>query len=207
MSAARRLFVGVDIGGTFTDLVIAEAGRAETRDVKLLTTPERPVEGVMRAVAEGLAAVDGRPEQIERFVHATTLPTNLVLEQRGARVAFVTTAGFGDLFEISRQYPWGRARFDLRWQRTRPLVARERVVEIEERMGPDGRVRRPLDSAHALRQLEALGAREPESFAVALLHSHANPEHEHEIAALIRRVFPGRHVSLSAEVWPEIGEY
>jgi len=85
----------------------------------------------MDAVAEGLESIGGRPEQIERFVHATTLPTNLVLEQKGARVAFLTTAGFGDLFEISRQYPWGRARFDLRWQRPRALVEREHVVVAE----------------------------------------------------------------------------
>ena len=204
---ARRFFVGVDIGGTFTDLVIAEAGSARTRDVKLLTTPDRPVEGVMRAVEEGLAAVSGRPDEIERFVHATTLPTNLVLEQRGARVAFVTTAGFGDVFEIGRQYPWGRARFDLRWQRPRPLVQREHVIEIDERMGFDGSTRRPLDRTRTLHQLDGLAVYAPESFAVCLLHSYANPAHEYAVAELIRGRFAGLHVSLSCEVWPEIGEY
>ena len=124
----RKLFVGVDIGGTFTDLVLAEDGRERCHNVKTLTTPANPVEGVIKAVREALAEVGAEPRSLGRLVHATTLPTNLVLERNGARVGYVTTQGFGDIFEISKQRAIGTDRFNVRYQRPPALVARELVA-------------------------------------------------------------------------------
>ena len=113
MADAQSYFVGVDVGGTFTDLVIVCSQTGEVRNVKTLTTPTDPVQGVMNAVREALALVGATGAQLDRVVHATTLPTNLVLERKGAKVGFVTTLGFGDMFRISKQKPIGSNRYDL----------------------------------------------------------------------------------------------
>jgi N-methylhydantoinase A len=203
----RGFLLGADIGGTFTDLVIIERGNAAVTNVKTLTTPDDPARGVLAAVAEGLELVGGKPEEVERFVHATTLPTNLVLERKGARVAFLTTEGFTDLFDISAQYPSGPDRFNLRWERPPALTHRELTIGIQERVGPRGDVRRPIDLDDAAAKLELLAARNPEAFAVCLFHAYANPSHERQLAELIAKRFPGAMISLSSEVWPEFHEY
>ena len=201
------VYIGVDIGGTFTDLVLAEDGSDRLHNVKTLTTPANPVEGVMTAVREALADVGRSPADVRRLVHATTLPTNLVLERQGARVAYVTTRGFGDIFQLSKQRPVGPDRFNIFYQRSQPLVARDMVVEVAERVDYRGNVLAPLDVAAAEAALAALAPKKPEAIAVCLLHSYANPAHEQELARLIGRQFPGLHVALSSDVWPEYLEY
>jgi N-methylhydantoinase A len=201
------VYIGVDIGGTFTDLVLAEDGSDRLHNVKTLTTPANPVEGVMTAVREALADIGRSPADVRRLVHATTLPTNLVLERQGARVAYVTTKGFGDIFQLSKQRPVGPDRFNLFYERSPPLVPRDMVVEIVQRMDHHGNVLTPLDVVAAETALAALAPKQPEAIAVCLLHSYANPVHEQEIARLIARQFPGMHVALSSEVWPEYQEY
>jgi N-methylhydantoinase A len=201
------VYIGVDIGGTFTDLVLAEDGSDRLHNVKTLTTPANPVEGVMVAVREALADVGRSPADVRRLVHATTLPTNLVLERQGARVAYVTTKGFGDIFQLSKQRPVGPDRFNIFYERSQPLVARDMVVEIVQRMDHHGNVLTPLDVTAAEAALAALAPKQPEAIAVCLLHSYANPAHEQELARLIGRQFPGMHVALSSEVWPEYQEY
>ena len=203
----RKLFVGVDIGGTFTDLVLAEDGRERCHNVKTLTTPANPVEGVVNAIREALADVGAQPGELGRLVHATTLPTNLVLERNGARVGYVTTKGFGDIFEISKQRPVGGDRFNVRYQRPPALVAREMVAEVPERVDARGNVLTPLDRDAAETAIIALARKKPEAIAVCLLHSYANPVHEIALGELIRRHMPGIYVSLSSEVWPEFQEY
>jgi N-methylhydantoinase A len=204
---AKRIYIGVDIGGTFTDLVLAESESGRIVNIKTLTTPANPVEGVMTAIREGLAEAGGRPQEVQRVVHATTLPTNLVLERKGARVAFVATAGFGDMFHISKQTPQGRDRFNLFWTRPEPLIARELVVEVKERLDHHGTVLRPLDVADAEAKLEVLAARKPEAVAICLLHAYADGRHERQVAALVRKRLPDAYVCLSCEVWPEYQEY
>ncbi len=205
--SARRLLVGVDIGGTFTDLVIVDRNSGGVHNVKTLTVPKDPARGVLNALQEGLEAINGKPGDIERFVHATTLPTNLVLERKGARVAYVTTHGFGDMFVISRQHPSGPDRFNLRWERPPALLERELTVEVLERLGPRGEVRRPLEEADLTVRLEQIAHLKPEAFAVCLLHSYINPAHEKRVGEIIAAYFPGVMVSLSCEVWPEFREY
>jgi len=203
----RKFYIGVDIGGTFTDLVLAEDGNDRLHNVKTLTTPANPVDGVMTAVREALADVGGSPAEIRRIVHATTLPTNLVLERQGARVAYITTRGFGDIFQLSKQRPVGPDRFNIFYQRSQPLVPRDLVVEVTGRMDFHGNVLTPLDTDAAEAALRALEAKKPEAIAVCLLHSYANPEHEQQVAELVRRHFPGIYIALSSEVWPEYQEY
>ena len=99
----QRFFVGVDIGGTFTDLVLAEGASHKLYKVKTLTTPADPVQGVMGAVRDALSQAGSTAGEFQRVVHATTLATNLILERKGAKVAFITTTGFGDMFEMSKQ--------------------------------------------------------------------------------------------------------
>ncbi len=133
-SEDSRYFIGVDIGGTFTDLVIARPDGDGFDLVKTLTTPDNPVRGVMQAVGEALDLVGVRADRLQRVVHATTLPTNLVLERKGSRVGYVTTRGFGDIFRISKHKPNGPDRYNMAYRRPEPLVATALVAEIDERM-------------------------------------------------------------------------
>jgi N-methylhydantoinase A len=203
----NRLFVGADIGGTFTDLVIVDAISGRVSNVKTNTTPQDPAQGVMSALREGLELTHARPQDIHRFVHATTLATNLVIERNGARVAFIATTGFGDMFEISRQYPSGPDRFNLRWERAPALVDRALTIEVNERVGPRGETWRALDTEDARRKLERLAVYRPEAFAVCLLHAYANPAHEKVLGELLAERFPDAQVYLSSQVWPEFREY
>jgi N-methylhydantoinase A len=202
----RQLFAGIDIGGTFTDLVLTEAGK-RSLNFKTLTTPTDPLQGVITALQEALSAIDALPETLQRVVHATTLATNLVFERSGAKVAFITTQGFGDLFEISKQKPVGADRFNTLYKRPDPFVKREMVVEVTERMNARGEVLVPLNEAEARRAIYSLSSKGPESVAVCLLNSYANPAHEQTLARLIRDELPQAYVSLSSDVWPEYLEY
>jgi N-methylhydantoinase A len=204
---ARNLYIGVDIGGTFTDLVLAEDGSDRLHNVKTLTTPDDPVRGVMTAVREALADVGASPADVRRLVHATTLPTNLVLERQGARVAYVTTKGFGDIFLLSKQRPMGPDRFNIFYERSPALVPRDMVAEIAERTDHLGNVLTPFDAEQARAALAALKPKQPEALAVCFLHSYANPAHEQALARIAAEEFPGLHVALSSEVWPEYLEY
>ncbi|MHA3793933.1 hydantoinase/oxoprolinase family protein [Sphingomonas sp. YL-JM2C] len=207
MADRSTYFVGVDVGGTFTDLVIVCSQTGEVRNVKTLTTPTEPVRGVMNAVREALALVGATGAQLDRVVHATTLPTNLVLERKGAKVGFVTTLGFGDMFRISKQKPIGSNRYDLSYRRPEPLVARGMVAEICERMDHLGHVITPLDVADAEARIAALAAKGPEAVAICLMHGYANPDHEQRVAEIARRHMPDAYVCISSDIWPEYQEY
>ncbi|MGO9056716.1 MAG: hydantoinase/oxoprolinase N-terminal domain-containing protein, partial [Candidatus Binataceae bacterium] len=203
----RKFFTGVDIGGTFTDLVLFEDGRQKPFNAKTLTTPANPVDGVMNAVRDAMAQAAAQPQEIKRVVHATTLATNLILERKGARLGFVTTQGFGDMFHISKQYPSGIDRFNALYDRPEPLVQRELVVEIRERLNVRGEVLTPLDEAQAEAAIAHLAAAKPTAVAVCLIHSYANPAHEQKMGEMLQRRMPGVYVALSSEVWPEFQEY
>jgi N-methylhydantoinase A len=205
--AQRQFFMGVDIGGTFTDLVLFQDGRQRPFNAKTLTTPANPVDGVMNAVRDAMAQAEAQPQEIKRVVHATTLATNLILERKGARLGFVTTWGFGDMFHISKQYPSGIDRFNALYDRPEPLVERELVVEIRERLNAQGEVLRALDEAQAHAAIAQLAALKPTAVAVCLIHSYANPAHERRIGEMLQRAMPGVYVALSSEVWPEFQEY
>jgi N-methylhydantoinase A len=212
--SGRRLSVGIDIGGTFTDVVLVEEGivgdaadGARLFTAKALTTPDDPADGALAALDLALAEAGADAADVERSVHATTLATNVVLERRGANVGYVTTEGFGDLLVIGEERRGDADKFNLQYVKQAPLVPRRRTVEVSERLDARGEVVRPLDEARAEAVITDLLAREPvEALAVCLLHAHANPAHEQAIAALVQRIRPDLHVTLSSEVWGEYRE-
>ncbi|MBX6389504.1 MAG: hydantoinase/oxoprolinase family protein [Frankia sp.] len=205
--SATAATVGVDVGGTFTDVVVsAGAGRDEA--VKVLTTPADPLVGVRRGLRLGLARAGVAPGEVGRLVHGTTLATNVILERRGARVAFVTTAGFGDLFRLGHDARVEEDRYDLLFQPPRPPLEHDLTFEAPERTSARGEPLTPLTGPAAAELAARVAAAGPEAVAVCFLHSWANPEHERVMARELRAALPpGTHVAISADVSPELREY
>lgn len=192
MDADEGVVLGVDTGGTFTD-VFASDGTVR----KVPSTPHMPADAIMR----GIRALGNRP--ITAVAHGTTVATNSVLERKGARTALLTTAGFEDVLEIRRQNRPSMYDFLARWPD--PLVPRERRLGVAERMDYQGNVLLPLDTEALTELIQQVGA---ESVAVCLLFSYANGEHERRLAAMLRRHFgDDLPVSLSCQVAPQYGEY
>ncbi|MEX2180383.1 MAG: hydantoinase/oxoprolinase family protein [Gemmatimonadaceae bacterium] len=191
------LWIGVDVGGTYTDLVAIDAkGRVDTR--KVLSTPADQSEGVLGA----LRAL-GRPD-VDRFVHGTTVATNMLLERKGARVAFCVTAGFTDLLLLRRQNRVSL--YDLTAHHPAPLATSEMTVAVPERIEPQG-VTRPLTADTARHVAERVAALEPDIVAVLLLHAYRDPTHERLLRDAIRERLPAVDVVLSSDVFPEVREY
>ncbi len=190
--------VGVDVGGTFTDLVaLGDDGALDVR--KVVTTPDDPVPGVFRAFE-----LLGSRAPAELLVHGTTLATNALLERRGARVVLVATRGFEDVLWLRRQDR--AALYDLARDHPPPLVHRDNVVGVAERMGPTG-VLAPLTDAELARILAAVRARAPQAVAVACLFAFRHPEHERRIATALRAALQGVPVVASHEVLPVFREF
>jgi len=197
------VLIGVDVGGTFTDLTVVDEATGAIQVTKVPSTPRDEA----KAVLKGLAELGADSAQVSRIVHGTTVGTNAILQRRGARVALVTTEGFRDLFEIGRTKRNIPALFNPTFVRPKPVVPRPLRFEVRERVRYDGRVLTPLDEAAVAVLVDALRRAEPEAIAVCLLHAYANPTHEQKLAALLRRAFPGVPVSCSAEVVPEYREF
>jgi len=205
--AGRRYFIGVDVGGTFTDVVLGDSdgGLAEA---KAGTTPDDPRLGVVAAIGEVLAAHRVDPSQVSRLVHGTTLATNVILESRGSDIAFVTTAGFGDMLRLGRESRQDDDRFNLFFQTPAPPVPRARTFEVIERIDAGGTVVVALDAAHATEVARRVAETGVRGVAICLMHAYAHPAHEEMVAAACRRVLPDdAFVITSSEVWPEIREY
>ncbi|OLC04096.1 MAG: hypothetical protein AUH45_03850 [Gemmatimonadetes bacterium 13_1_40CM_69_22] len=195
--------VGVDVGGTFTDLVaVDEDGEIDVR--KVVTTPEDPSVGMFRAIETAGRGEGGRATAIELLVHGTTIATNALLERRGARVVLLTTRGFEDLLWLRRQDR--AALYDLARDHAPPLVARGDVLGVAERMGPGG-AQESLTDAEIERVVAAARALAPESVAVAFLFAFRHPEHERRVAAALRSTLAGVPVAASHEVLPVFREF
>jgi N-methylhydantoinase A len=190
--------LGVDVGGTFTDLVALTDDGIIT--AKVPSTPGDQSEGVMDGIRE--AAVE--PDHVKVVSHGTTVATNALLERKGGRTALITTEGFRDVIEIGRQNR--PALYDLTRDRPETLVPRGLRFTVVERMGPDGEIH-PLDQSSVERAVSALEQEGPDAVAVCLLFSFLHPEHEQSVGRTLRRALSGVHVSLSSEVLPEFREY
>jgi N-methylhydantoinase A len=197
--------LSIDIGGTFTDLVLRALVSGETWVGKVLTTPSDPAEGAYVGTVELLDGARVEAEHLRSVLHATTLATNAVIERKGARSALLTTAGFRDVLEIRDESRYDL--FDLFLELPEPLVPRELRFEVDERVRADGTVDRPLDVAGARQTIAALGDLGVEAVAVCLLHSYRNPVHERQLGELVEELLPDVDVSLSHEVAPEIREF
>ncbi len=195
--------VGIDVGGTFTDLTAVDS---RTGRVVVTKVPSRPRHEAA-AVLSGLQALGIASRDVRRLVHGTTVGTNAVLERRGARVAVVTTAGFRDLIEIGRTKRNIPALFVPTFVRPKPVVERRHRFEVTERLAADGSVLVPLDPASVERALEDALAGGAEALAVCFLHSYLNPAHERAVADAAKGRHPGLPVSCSAEVVAEYREF
>ncbi|HBH01301.1 MAG TPA: methylhydantoinase [Candidatus Rokubacteria bacterium] len=200
---ASRL--GVDIGGTFTDLVVVDDATGVARVGKVLTTPKDPALAVEQGIQAVLPEASAAPGAVRAVVHGTTLATNALIERKGAKTALLTTAGFRDALEIRREGRYDM--YDLFIDPPAPLVPRHLRREVSERLLADGSVLRPLDEDAARRVIAALAAEGIEALAICLLHAHANPTHERRLAELVQDLAPQIIASCSSEVVPEIREY
>ena len=193
-----ELRLGVDVGGTFTDLVALGGGDVVT--AKVPSTPRDQSVGVMNAVETSEVEAGA----VTALAHGMTVATNALLERRGARTALVTTEGFRDVLEIARQNR--PSLYDLSADRPPPLVPRELRFTVEERMGPEGEIE-PLEEAGLEGVISSIKEAEVEAVAVCLLFAFLHPEHEKRVGKALREALPGVHVSLSSEVLPEFREY
>src|SRR6202167_5666075 len=197
--------IGIDIGGTFTDVVLLHDKRIAR--AKVLSSPGNYSDAVQTAV-ESLCEEIGLPPSaaIGRLVHATTVVTNTLLEGSGARTAFVTTRGFRDILGLARNRR--PSLYDLRWRKPRPIVPRALCFEVDERVGPAGEVITPLDIPMARQVIRrVIDENGVEAVAVCLLNSFANPVHEQLLGELVLELAPELHVSLSSSVMPKVREY
>ncbi len=197
--------VGVDIGGTFTDLV-ALSDDGELINIKVPSTPLAPEKGVVEALVELLAEVS--PDEIDVVVHATTIATNALLGQKGLslpKTALITTRGFRDIIEIGRQR---RPRlYDIFFTKPRPLVERRYRYEVTERIGPRGEVIKPLSTSEVEDAVKDMLKEGVEAAAIGFLNSYVNPAHELEAKRVLQEMAPSLHVTASCEISPEYREY
>ncbi|SHJ27557.1 N-methylhydantoinase A [Roseomonas rosea] len=201
----HRHALAIDIGGTFTDLVLYDGTNGRFAAHKELTTPADPAVGVVTGIRHLFAAEAVDPASVGRVVHATTLFTNALIERRGAVTGLIATAGFRDTLEIGHERKYEL--YDLHLPLAQPLVRRALRQEAMERLAPDGTVEIPLDPASVLEASDALVAQGVESVALCFLHAYANPAHEQEAARLIAARHPNLILSLSSDVSPQIREF
>ncbi|MDO8689143.1 MAG: hydantoinase/oxoprolinase family protein [Dehalococcoidia bacterium] len=195
------LKVGVDIGGTFTDITILDERTGQILSDKVLTTPKDPSLGVL----DGLKQMATDLREVSFLVHGTTVAINALIENQGARTGLITTRGFEDVLEIGRGNR--TVFFDIFYQRPAPLAPRRWRMGISERVNAQGEIVEPLNVAEATEAIDRLASQGVESVAVCFLNSFKNPAHERQVRDLVQSRYPKIDVSLSSDVLPEIREY
>ncbi len=199
--------LGVDVGGTFTDILLMNEQTGETFRAKTSSTPEDQSIGVLRGIERACHEAGVSVQQIREVLHGTTVATNAILEGKGARVGLVTTSGFRQVLQIARSFvPGGLAGWII-WPKPEPLAALEDTVEVIERIGADGAVVVALDEADVRRQLRKLKKRGVEALSISLINSYTNSDHERRIAQIAAEELPGLAISVSSSVLPELREY
>ncbi len=199
--------LGVDVGGTFTDLVLIDDGTGQINYTKTLTTPKDPAEGVLTGIEKILGLACATMDDVEYIVHGTTIGTNALIERKGAKVGLITTEGFRDVLEIARIERPDAGLYDINVDLPEPLVPRHLRREADERVGAKGEVVRALDEASVVSAVERLKAESVEAIAVCLLFSFRNPAHERTIREICQELCPQAPVSLSSEIAPEFREF
>jgi N-methylhydantoinase A len=203
VTSSPAIRLGVDIGGTFTDVALEVGDRRYT--AKGLTTPRAPETGVLAILRAVIAEAGVSPGDVQLIIHGTTLATNALIERKGAKTALLTTEGFRDVIEIRHENRFEQ--YDVNIDLPPPLVPRRLRLPIRERIDAQGNVLVPLDDASVSRALEALAEQNIEAVAVGFLHSFTNAEHERRVGEAVARRFPDLPVSLSSDVSPEMREY
>jgi N-methylhydantoinase A len=205
VTPARRIRIGVDIGGTFTDLQILDQASGALYSLKTPTTPDDPSIGLMTGIAAAARRFGFRLDEIGFLLHGTTIATNAVLERKLPRGALVATAGFEDVIEIGRHNR--RDVYGLRPSPPPVLIPRDRRLGIAERIAASGAVELAPDEAAIAALVARLAALEAETVAIALINAFVNPAHEHRLRDAIAAALPGLPVAISSEISPEIREY
>jgi N-methylhydantoinase A len=205
VTSAPRYWLGIDIGGTFTDFSVFDTRTGVLTGLKVPSTPHEFAEAVRTGLAQLASEHAIGLAQIGTVVHGTTIAVNTLIQRTGALLGLLVTDGFRDVLELQRlRLP---NPFDLDGARPLPLIPRARVAEVRERLRADGSVDTPLDEASAREAVQRLAARDVEGLVVSLLHSYRNPAHEQRARAVAAQVAPALPVSLSSEVWPQAREY
>ena len=204
--AGRALTLAVDIGGTFTDVALADTATGQVWRVKTPSRPDDPSEAFLNGLRLALKAAGAAPGDLRQVLHGTTVATNMILEGKGARAALVTTRGFRHVLGIGRQ-DIPRAANLYNWIKPERPVPASRIVEVTERVLPGGIVGLPLDEDSVAAAAQALREMDVEAVAICLLHSFANPEHERRTAEILRKALPGVAVTASSDVLPVVREY
>jgi N-methylhydantoinase A len=199
------LSLGIDIGGTFTDIVLYSRTDGRVFSHKELTTPQDPTEGAIRGIRTLFERERISASRVARVIHATTLFANALIERRGARTGLITTAGFRDTLEMRREFKYDL--YDLFIEIPEALIPREFRLEVKERMRPGGVLDTPLAEDDVLEAGRLLVDKGVQSVAVAFLHAYANPAHERRARDLLEAHFPGLNLSISSEVAPQIREF
>src|SRR5215470_17196583 len=195
--------MAVDIGGTFTDVILDRGNERLTR--KVLTTAQQPEQGALEGARLVLGDVGLHFSDIDVFVHGTTLATNTIIERRGARTALIATEGFRDVLDIVTESRYDQ--YDLTIEKRPPLVSRSLRFTVPERVDVHGKVRLALDEDAVAARVAALRDASIEAVAICFLHSYVNPAHEQRAAAILKAAMPELSITLSSEVCPEIREY
>ena len=202
-NSSSDIRLGVDIGGTFTDIAVEIGGRYVTS--KVLTTPRAPEQAVMQGIVAALAEARVEPGAVELVIHGTTLATNALIERKGARTAMIGTEGHRDTLELG--YEDRFSEYDVFIEKPAALIPRDLRFTVPERMSAKGEVLRVLDEAAVAALAPELKRRQVESVAVGFLHAYVNPDHERRVRAILAKHQPGLTISLSSEVCAEVREY
>jgi len=201
----KSVRVGIDIGGTFTDLLVLDEVTGAFHIGKTLTTPDDPSRAVRTGLNDLLRQHEIAPGRVKQIIHGTTLVTNALIERRGVPTALLTTKGFRDAIEIGHEHRYDL--YDLFLELPKPLVRRRWRLEVDERVLADGTEECPVDPNDIRRLIAEMRAGGIEAVAVTLLHSYRYPEHERQVGEILAREAPEMTVSLSSDVVPEIREY
>ena len=199
--------IGIDVGGTFTDIVLIDDVSGQLHYTKVLTTHENLAEGVIGGIDKMLGMVGTSFDQVEYMVHGTTIGTNALIERKGARTGLITTEGMRDVLEIGRIERPDAGLYDIFVDTPAPLVPRYLRREVRERVGADSQVVVPLDQDTAREAVRFLKEQAVESVAITFLFSFRNPTHEERVRDICRSVFPEATVSISSEIAPEFREF
>lgn len=204
----RRLRVGVDTGGTFTDFVVLDEDRGTLEVFKVPSTRPDQADGIIGGLADFLSRSGDPAEAVSFFCHGTTVGTNAILEASGARTGLVVTEGFRGIYEVGEQARGhGSIIYDLFFEKPRALVPARLTEEVRERVGSRGEVLAPIDEESARKAIEQLVRHGVESVAICFLFSFQHPEHEQQVRRLFEDMAPHINVSISSEIAPEIREY
>ena len=200
--------IGIDVGGTFTDIVLVDDRTGEIWSTKVPTTPSDRVIGAMHGFQRILELSGKKSAEIGFIGHGTTMATNMIVEGKGAKTALITTAGFRDILELRRVSRHDRADlYDLQFENPKPLVERRWRLEVPERLRPDGSIETPLDLQALASLAEKIKNSDIEAVAICFLHSYVNPAHEKQAHDVLKRLLPQHFITASHQVNPEMQEY